>query len=151
MDAEKKFIKDNIDKITDGKIINEIYKNIKLHTELTDDNKKKYDITLSLANKILEAINKQPITKLTDFIKVNCKEIPKEKINEIVVDMENTFFGPFDKVKLGWYYKNDKQNYLLTLLRAMCKDCNLEFSQSQKSKIINGERTYHQVHTISSK
>lgn len=99
----------------------------------------KHDIVLKFLNKILVNIGKSEIAQLEQFVGIDREDIIKEENKAIVKEMEEEFFGPFDKKMVDYYRRNKFKHYILTLLRKMIADIGYNFLsvgkkvQSQKN------------------
>lgn len=115
---------------------------------MSDDNKK-LEIALEFINKVLEAIDKEPIDDLEDF-----KDIPREdilQVNQLGIDNEKDLYKYFDRAKCG-YYRRRTNTYLISILRGICKSLDYNFSSKNKEiyKKIDGKnyRISKQFYTI---
>lgn len=109
--------------------------------QLVDPNIEKTKVALKFINVILANLNKPAITLLTEFAGIDREDIIKEVNKTSFDDMESELFDQFDKVKMGWYRRKKVNNYILTFLRNMCEDLNLEFAYEQKdiTRLIDGK------------
>ena len=101
--------------------------------KLIDKTSKKYKALLELVNKILKNIGNEPITDLLDFKNIDRVQIIKDKNRKSLLAMENNLFGKelFSKTKIR-FRDSDAQNWVLNVLRALCKDINLSFEYIKK-------------------
>ena len=97
-----------------------------------DKTTEKYKIALIFVNKILIGLGKNNIDDLTEFKDINRELIITPNITKIFTDFQPELFNYFDKVKCGWYKRNTTKNYILTFLRCMCDDLELNFEYKQK-------------------
>lgn len=102
----------------------------------------KYQLVLTLVNKILVNINKPQIKNLTDFKDIVRSDITSESCLKIINDMEDNLYKYFDKKKSGYYQKNEtNEKYVLNCLRAMNKQIGFKLIGKEKGKRvkINGQ------------
>ena len=125
MEEKIEIIKNNIDELPE-KIINKIY-------ELYENNKENYSdsesdedededikekqerLFLKFLNRVLINLDKKKIETITDFKKIDREDVINQE--DIFKKMENKFYKYFDKVEIGWYKRNQIQNYSLTVFK----------------------------------
>lgn len=114
----------------------------------------KYQLVLSLANKILVNIGKTEIKELSEFNGVIRTDLITDSNLQIINDMEDELYKYFDKIKSGYYFKKDSStNYIVNCLRGITKQIDYKFESKLKDitiKIdgINGCRkkfTFYQI------
>ena len=91
--------------------------------------------------KLLNALNvgRAPIEDITEFVNVDRNDILKDENKDVLKNMENDIFPPYDKKKCG-YYKKNADSFTLNVLRAMVKETGhkLFFKQKEVYEVING-------------
>ena len=71
-----------------------------------------YKISLKFINELLINLGKNKIENLLEFKDIDREHIISEASKKIFTDMEKELFKQFDKVKCGWYRRNDTKNYI---------------------------------------
>lgn len=95
----------------------------------------KYQLILTLINKILVNIDKPQIKNLTEFKDIVKSDIVSESNLLIVNSMEDNLYKYFDKKKSGYYQKNEtNEKYVLNCLRATCKQIGFKLIGKEKGK-----------------
>ena len=79
--------------------------------------KKKY--IFKIFNKILANLEKEKISNITQFKKVDRADIIAQ--NEVFTKMENELFIHFDKIECGWYSRNQIINYNIIFFKKAIK------------------------------
>ena len=115
-----------------------------------DKNTDKYKLLLEFINKLLNNIDKDPITDLTDFKDIDRLDIIQKK-NKIILDkMTLRLFKVFDKSKTGYCRNTDA--IVLNCLRGLCKQTGLILKNKKKDvfDVINGKsyRSTHYTYSI---
>lgn len=111
----------------------------------------KYDIVLKFLNKILINIGKPEISQLEQFVGIDREDIIKDENKAIVKEMEEEFFGPFDKKTTRFYKRNLVQNYILTLMRKIIDDVGYNFTFVRKEMRSNNRMKNHNFYSITKK
>ncbi len=111
-------------------------------------NTDKYKVALKFINNILTNTEKEKINDLIEFKDIDRDHIINDDNKQNFNVMMPELFEYFDKVKCGWYRRNTTKNYILTFLRYMCDDLDLQFTFEQKEiyELING-KNYRKTHT----
>lgn len=103
-----------------------------------DASSPKYLVLLGLLNNILVNNNKSTIDIITDFKNIPRQEIIKPENKQMIEAMEDEIFKHYNKISCGWSRKNRVKHYILTLLKTMCSDINLEFQSTKKNISLKG-------------
>lgn len=112
----------------------------KINIDMSTD---KYKVVLSFINKILENLKKDKIHDLRDFKNIDRDDIISDINKKTFDDMKDIIFEHFSKQRCGWYERSKIKNYILSIIRRMCKDIGLMFKYVKKD-ISNGN--YHKSH-----
>lgn len=106
-----------------------------------------YKISLTFINRILVNLGKNEVADLLEFKDIDRENIISDACKQIFTDLEKELFQQFDKVKCGWYRRNDTKHYILTFLRYMCNQLDLLFSYYKKdiTEVVNG-KNYRKTH-----
>ena len=122
-------------------------------TEVIDKTSKKYQIALKFVNLILKNINKPEITDLIDFKYIDRVDIIKDENKAALIELENEIFAKdcFDKKKSRFFYRNSVKNYILTFMRYVCNDLDLDLKYVKKNVTVNCLVKAHLYYTISNK
>ena len=102
---------------------------------IIDKNDPKYILALQFINHILTTNNKPQIQDILEFKDVTRQEILKQENLDKLNEMENDMYKHFDKMKCGFYRKND--NYPITFFRQMLKEIGYKAIRVEKDKTIN--------------
>lgn len=113
-----------------------------------DKTTKQYQAALKYVNCLLGLLNKEPITDLTEFKKVDRLDIIKPEHKPTLNELHKDLFKHFDKIKCGYYCKNTP-NFTLNILRGLCKQLGLELYRVRKDKWhkIN-DKSYKRTHMM---
>lgn len=136
---KKKIITNKID-LLPKKEIDRIYDKYISSSENSEEkeikinkNTKKYKLGLQIVNKFLENIGKEPIDDLLEFKDVERKKLLTKENYQYILDHSKEIFEVFDKKKFNYYYRNNHKNYMyvITFLKALCKELGLKFTYRQ--------------------
>lgn len=130
-----------IENITDnsGDHVSEKHKKIFDKTKNVGETReeKMMRVMLEIINKILEAMNKEQINNLCDFIDIRRDELSNEKYDKIVKDnCDYIFKNGFNKHECKYYQTNIKNQHL-SILKGMLKQLGYGFSSKSHKKTIN--------------
>lgn len=119
--------------------VSDVYDKIK--KRLMEKLTKKYCITLKLVNEILKNCDRPEINELTNFKHIDRHEIIDKKNTQILEKMLPEIQEYFGK-------KPKTDEYILTILRNMCKQLTLHFKQKYKNVQKNGHVTSYVLYSI---
>lgn len=91
---------------------------------------KKRNVLLKLLNGILKNIGKNEITSVFDFKQINRDDLISEENEKLYKDMQEEIYEYYGKYNMKYNQKDKVKNYLLILLKAMCNDLKIEFTQA---------------------
>ena len=94
------------------------------------DSEKRKEILLIILNKILENSNKPIINNITDFVIEREDLIKNEKLMESNYEI---IFEHYNK-DLSHYRRASAKNYIVILLRNLCKQVGLKLEKKMKDK-----------------
>ena len=129
------FIKNNMDNLDDAelktveKLIIDSFKKI----ETTDSIRKR--VALEIINRILIALNKEPIYDLTDFKNVSREELLSERCNDVITRNKSYILqNKFNKQGCNIYQEKKIANPHFSLLKGMWKQANYLLCSTIKIK-----------------
>jgi hypothetical protein len=112
----------------------------------------KLNVLVNVLNNILDNMQKSQITKLTEFNNIKKKDLICNTNKQIIEQNYAYIFKYFKKTSCQFYQRNKIKNYIITLLKEMCKDVGYIFKSSIIVDVIefNGEKykkktTYYSI------
>lgn len=141
------FIKSNLENLEDDNIIL-IEKMTNKEDREDTEIEKLTKIALELINKLLVAIDKQPIQNLSDFKDIHRDDmICSDIINVFNQNKKHMTDNGFDDLEYVTYEKNLKYPHL-SMVRCVLKKVNCELKSKNKSKTVEGKRIVSTVYFI---
>jgi len=129
------FIKNNMDNLDDTelktveKLIIDSFKKIE-----TDDSIRKR-VALEIINRILIALNKEPIYDLTDFKNISREELLSERCNDVITrNREYILLNKFNKQGCNIYQEKKIASPHFSLLKGMLRQANYSLCSTIKIK-----------------
>lgn len=142
-------LKMTINAVIDDDTLNQLYKKFILDTkDAKKDNDKtdnrlqkgdaKYDLLLEFLNAILSRLNMEQITDITYFKNIKRDDIVSDKCKNIVdIYLERIVdVKMYGKTNMYYSTREDRQYYILTLIRQMAKQCGYELNMVPKVEYI---------------
>jgi len=83
---------------------------------------KKNIIVLDVLNSILQNVNKNKINSLEEFKDIKRSDIVKDINKNMIETKYDYIFTEFKKVSCQYYQKHKIKDYILTLIKEMCRD-----------------------------
>lgn len=109
----------------------------------------KNEILLKVLNNVLKSMGKPEIDKLEDFKDIDREWIATAKNDQMLLDMENELFGPFDKAKMRFYKRKEPKNYIMTFLRRAATECGFQYNYYKKDITeLKDDKKFHRTHNF---
>ena len=99
----------------------------------------KYKVVLKFLNEILEQLNVEDITNITEFRNIKRNDILSDQCKIIIDNNIDNLCGAFGKVKLDYYNRSIRKAYMATLLRRLVTLCGYSLESRRKDKKIRNK------------
>ena len=116
--------------------------------KLKKKKKPKYELLMKVLNEILERGGEEKIKSVKYFVDVDRKIIATKENNNMLGEMEDEILALYTKKEINYYNKGNRDNYILTFLKKVCNEMDLEFISKSKYVYKKRVRTLHTYYTI---
>jgi hypothetical protein len=122
----------------------------KIKAETEDEIKKR--VALEIINKLLVALDKQPVQELIEFNGISRDDLLAEPCVRVIDENSDYIFkNKFNKHECNIYQKKNISNPHLSLIKGMLKQINYSLSSKLKSKNVKEGRTKYTTYYIKKK